>query len=62
MRALSRILLVVWLVMILGFCIYGFVVTFHLPGESFCRAMYASMIGLSGLCVVQVLEPMRLRA
>ena len=62
MRALSRMILVFWLFMILGFCVYGFLATYRLPGESFCRAMYTALTLLSGLCIVQVLEPMRRRA
>ncbi len=59
MRALQvpRAFLVVWLVMILGFCVYGFLATHELPEESFCRAMYAVLSALSALCIGQVLEP-----
>jgi hypothetical protein len=52
-----RVLLAVWFFMIFGFCVYGFLVTYPMPGESFCRAMYTAMIALSGLCISQVLEP-----
>jgi hypothetical protein len=62
MRALSRVLLAVWLFMILGFCMIGLFATYQMPGESFCRGMYSAMVALSGLCIFQVLEPMRLRA
>jgi hypothetical protein len=47
--------------MIFGFCVYGFLVTFRIPGESFCRAMYGSLIVRSGLGVTQVVAPMRQR-
>ena len=62
MRAFSRMILAFWLFMILGFCVYGFLATPELPGESFCRAMYTALTLLSGLCIIQVLEPMRRRA
>jgi hypothetical protein len=62
MRALPRMLLAFWLFMICGFCAYGFIATYKMPGESFCRAMYAVLTGLSGLCIIQVVEPMRQRA
>jgi hypothetical protein len=62
MRALPRIFLAFWLCMIFGFCIYGFLATYAMPGESFCRAMYAVLTGMSGLCIIQVLEPIRQRA
>jgi hypothetical protein len=58
MGTVIRILLVVWFFMIFGFCVYGFLVTYPMPGESFCRAMYTAMIALSVLCINQVLEPM----
>jgi hypothetical protein len=51
-----------WLLMIFSFCVYGFMATFEMPGESFCRGMYAVLTGMSGLCVVQVIEPIRQRA
>jgi hypothetical protein len=53
-----RVLLAVWFFMIFGFCVYGFLVTYAMPGESFCRAMYTAIIALSALCINQVLEPM----
>ena len=62
MRALSRIILAFWLCMILGFCIYGFLATYELPGESFCRTMYSALTLLSGVCIIQVIEPIRRRA
>jgi hypothetical protein len=62
MRALSRIILAFWLFMILGFCVYGFLATYELPGESFCRAMYSALTLLSGVCIIQVIEPIRRRA
>jgi hypothetical protein len=62
MSGLSRMLLACWLLMILGFCVYGFLATYALPGETFCREMYAVLTGFSGLCVVQVLVPIRQRA
>ena len=62
MRALPRLFLACVHLMIFGFCVYGFIKTFRLPGESFCRATYASLIILSGLCVTQVVAPMRQRA
>jgi hypothetical protein len=62
MRALPRVVLAFWLFMILGFCVYGFLATYAMPGEAFCRAMYTALTFLSGLCIVQVLEPMRRRA
>jgi hypothetical protein len=58
MDAAIRILLATWFFLIFGFCVYGFLVTFPMPGESFCRAMYTAMIALSALCINQVLEPM----
>jgi hypothetical protein len=61
MRALPRLFLACVHLMIFGFCVYGFIKTFRLPGESFCRATYASLIILSGLCVTQVVAPMRQR-
>ncbi len=62
MRALPRMLLAVWLSMIAGFCIYGFLATYQLPGETFCRSMYTVLIVLSGVCITQVVvEPMRER-
>ncbi len=62
MRALSRMILAFWLFMILGFCVFGFLATYERPGESFCRAMYTALTVLSGLCIIQVLEPIRRRA
>ena len=62
MRTLPRVFLVFWLFMILGFCVYGFLATYEMPGESFCRAMYTALSVFSGLCIIQVLEPMRRRA
>jgi hypothetical protein len=63
MRALPRMLLAVWLFMIAGFCVYGFLATDQLPGESFCRSMYTVLIVLSGVCITQVVvEPMRERS
>jgi hypothetical protein len=59
MRALPRMLLAFWLFMIFGFCVYGLLATYRMPSESFCRAMYAVLTGLSGLCIIQVVEPMR---
>lgn len=61
MRTSSRLILAFWLFMIFGFCVYGFVATYKMPGESFCRIMYGALTGMSGLCIVQVLEPERLR-
>ena len=58
MDTVTRILLAVWFLMIFGFCIYGFLVTYPMPGESFCRAMYTAMIALSVLCINQVLGRM----
>ena len=60
MRTFPRMFLAFWLFMIFGFCVYGFFATYEIPGESFCRIMYASLTGMSGLCIVQVLEPKRL--
>jgi hypothetical protein len=60
MRTSPRIFLAFWLFMIFGFCAYGFCATYGIPGESFCRVMYAALTGMSGLCIVQVLEPSRL--
>ena len=62
MRALPRMILAFWLFMILGFCVFGFVATYEMPGESFCRGMYTALSLLSGVCIIQVLEPMRRRA
>jgi hypothetical protein len=62
MGAVPRILLAVWLFMILSFCVYGFLVTLQMPGESFCCSMYMALIFFSGLCIFQVLEPIRERA
>jgi hypothetical protein len=62
MRALPRMVLAFWLFMILSFCVYGFLATYEIPGESFCRAMYTALTIFSSLCIVQVLEPMRRRA
>ena len=40
-----RVLLAVWFFMIFGFCVYGFLVTYPMPGELFCRpANYSGMI------------------
>jgi hypothetical protein len=61
MGALPRILLTVWLFMIVSFCVYGFLATYEMPGESFCRAMYSALILLSGACIIQVVEPSRQR-
>ena len=61
MRALPRLFLACVHLMIFGFCVYGFLVTFRMPGESFCRATYGSLIILSGLCVTQIVAPMRQR-
>ena len=58
MRALPRICLAFWLFMIFAFCVYGFFATYKIPGESFCRAMYAVMTGMSAVCIIQVLEPL----
>jgi hypothetical protein len=58
MGTVIRILLAVWFFMIFGFCAYGFLVTYPMPGESFCRAMYTAMIALSVLCINEVLGPM----
>jgi hypothetical protein len=57
MRALPRLFLACVHLMIFGFCVYGFLVTFRIPGESFCRATYGSLIILSGLCVTQIVAP-----
>ena len=58
MRAISQIVLVIGLMMIFGFCVYGFLATYELPGESFCRGMYSALILLSGVCVTQAVAPM----
>ncbi len=58
MRSISRLVLVIGLMMIFGFCVYGFLATYEIPGESFCRGMYSVLILLSGVCVSQVVEPM----
>ena len=58
MGTVIRILLVVWFFMIFGFCVYGFLVTYPMPGESFCCAMYTGMIALSVLCINEVLQPL----
>jgi hypothetical protein len=62
MQTFPRMLLAIWLFLIFGFCVYGFIATYHIPGESFCRGMYAVLTSLSGLSIVQVLEPIRQRA
>ena len=49
-----RVLLAVWFFMIFGFCVYGFLVTYAMPGETFCRAMYTAMTALFMLCINQV--------
>jgi hypothetical protein len=62
MRILSRLILAACLFMIFGFCVFGFLATYAMPGESFCRGMYFVLILLSGLCVTQVIQPIRQRA
>jgi hypothetical protein len=62
MGVLPRMVLVFWLLMILGFCVYGLFVTYKTPGESFCHAMYTALTVLSGMCLFQVVEPLRQRA
>jgi hypothetical protein len=62
MRVLSRLILATCLFMIFGFCVFGFLATYQMPEESFCRGMYMVLIFLSGLCVTQVLPPIRQRA
>ena len=57
MGTVIRVLLAGWFFMIFGFCVYGFLVTYPMPGESFFPAMYTAMIALSVLCINQVLEP-----
>jgi hypothetical protein len=47
MQTFPRMLLAFWLFMIFGFCVYGFYATYEMPGESFCRGMYAVLTGLS---------------
>jgi hypothetical protein len=46
MGTVIRILVAAWFFMIFGFCVYGFLVTYLMPGETFCRAMYTAMIAL----------------
>ena len=62
MGALPRMVFAFWLFMIFGFCVYGCYATCTLAGETFCPAMYLAMSVFSGLCIVQVLEPIRERA
>ncbi len=62
MGTVTRILLAGWFFVIFGFCVYGFLVTYPMPGESFCRAMYTAMIALSVLSINEVLEPVLQRA
>jgi hypothetical protein len=57
METAIRVLLAVWFLMIFGFCAYGFLVTYPMPGESFCSVMYTALIALSLLCINQVLGP-----
>jgi hypothetical protein len=57
METAIRVLLTVWFLMIFGFCAYGFLVTYPMPGESFCSVMYTALIALSLLCINQVLGP-----
>ncbi len=62
MGALPRMVFAFWLFMIFGFCVYGFFMTLRTPGDAFCPAMYMAMTAFSGLCIFQVLEPIRERA
>jgi hypothetical protein len=61
MSAFHRMVFAFWLFLIFGFCVYGFVATYGIPGESFCRSMYSAICVFSGLCIFQVLEPIRER-
>jgi hypothetical protein len=58
METAIRVLLAVWFLMIFSFCAYGFLVTYPMPGESFCSLMYTALIALSLLSINQVLGPM----
>jgi hypothetical protein len=62
MRVLSRLILAACLFMIFGFCVFGFLATYQMPGEAFCRGMYMVLILLSGVCVTQVIQPISQRA
>ncbi len=61
MGALPRMVFAFWLLTIFGFCGYGFLATCSMP-DRFCPAMYLAMTVFSGLCIFQVLEPIRQRA